>query len=359
VDKKQEKEVVQFRKPKGSLSHMYVVAVLFFFSEGIAQDAEKRVLRAGGLLFGDMYYIPTHHLEDGQGAMGAVLRRGYLTFDTEFGKRWFGRLRFELNQSGEFETYDFEIDFKDLYLGLKAGRQKITFGLSPPPTFDLIESHWGLRYLVRTPMDLQGVASRDFGIAAKGPINKAETFVYRAMVGSGINFGTESDDGWHWAGALSWKPAPEWVFDVYLDYERLPGPGDRATFQLFTGYKTERLRWGLQYSNQDRQDDPRLQLASGYIIGQVIGKSSLIGRIDRIIEPSPKGNNISYIPFDPDSKATSFNAGWEFPLTNYLLLTPNVIFIHYDENDSGTRPENDLHLRLTLFLDLESTIGLF
>lgn len=118
------------------------------------------------------------------------------------------------------------------------------------------------------------------------------------------------------------------------------------------------MRWGLQNSNQDRQEDPRLQLASGYIVGQLIGKTSLIGRIDRIIEPSPKGNTISYLPFDPDSKATFFNAGWEFPLTSDLLLTPNVVFILYDENDQGTSPDNDLHLRLTLFLDLESSIGL-
>jgi hypothetical protein len=80
--------------------------------------------------------------------------------------------------------------------------------------------------------------------------------------------------------------------------------------------------------------------------------------MDRIIEPNPRGNNISYIPFDPDSKATLFNAGWELPITSNLLFTPNVVFIVYDENDQGIRPENDLYLRLTLFLDLESSIGL-
>lgn len=323
-----------------------------------AQESEKQALRAGGLLFGDIYHLPSHHLDAGKGATGAVLRRGYLTLDAKFCERWFGRLRMEVNQSGEFQTYDFEADFKDVYVGLNVGRQKITFGLSPPPTFDLIESHWGLRYLVRTPMDLQGVASRDFGVAAKGPINNSESLEYRAMVGSGINIGTETDDGWRWMGALSWKPGPEWVFDLYLDYERLPGPADRSTFQLFSGYKTDRFRWGLQYSIQDRQDDPRLQLASSYAVGQIFTKISIIGRIDRIIEPSPKGNNISYLPFDPNSKATFFNAGIELLLTSYLLLTPNVVFTYYDENEQGIKPDSDLHLRLTLFLDLERTIGL-
>ena len=52
------------------------------------------------------------------------------------------------------------------------GRHRVLFGLSPTPTLDLIESIWGFRYLARTPMDLQGVASRD---TVKGPLNAART----------------------------------------------------------------------------------------------------------------------------------------------------------------------------------------
>ncbi len=49
------------------------------------------------------------------------------------------------------------------------GRQHLLVGLSPTPTIDLIESIWGLRYLARTPMDLQGVASRGTGISREWP----------------------------------------------------------------------------------------------------------------------------------------------------------------------------------------------
>ena len=72
-----------------------------------------------------------------------VLRRAYLTFDADFGESWFGRLRFEANQSGEFENYDFEADFKDLYLGRNFGEHRLLVGLSPTPTFDLIEKSVG------------------------------------------------------------------------------------------------------------------------------------------------------------------------------------------------------------------------
>ena len=71
------------------------------------------------------------------------------------------------------------------------------------------------------------------------------------------------------------------------------------------------------------------------------------------MEPSPKGDNISYIPFDPTSRATMFLAGWEYRLSDHFRVTPNTIVISYDRNDDNVRPETDFFLRLTLFADFE------
>ena len=337
----------------GGLILTSVVAGLCWIPWAAAQAEEERPFRIGGLLFGDVYHVVSHHTEEGGGATGLVLRRGYLTFDADLSTKWFGRLRFEVNQAGEFETYTFDVDFKDLYGGREFGRHRVLFGLSPTPTFDLIESIWGLRYLARTPMDLQGVASRDTGISAKGPLNATGTLGYRAMVGAGLEFGNESGDGRKWMGALAWTPSSRWTFDLYLDFEKLAGPRDRTTFQVFAGYRTDSLRWGFQYSNQDRQDDPRLQLASAFVVGTIGKTTSLIGRIDRIMEPSPAGDNISYLPFDPSAPATFFICGVEFRISQHFIVTPNTVVITYDRNDQGIRPRTDWHLRVTLFLDFE------
>ncbi len=307
----------------------------------------------GGLAFGDLYTIPSHHSESGDGASGAVLRRLYLTLDGEFGEDWFARFRTETNQSGEFETYTFETEFKDLHVGKRIGDHTVIVGLSPTPTFDLIESIWGRRYLMRTPMDLQGVASRDTGITARGPLNADGTLLYRAMVGAGIEFGNESGDGRKWMAAMTWKPAPAWTFDAYLDFEKLVGPTDRTTWQVFAAYEAEGFRWGAQYSNQDRQQDPALELASVFAVGRIRDKLNLIARVDRIVEPSPSGDNISYVPFDPRAPATMLVGAVEFRLGDTFTLTPNIISTHYDRAGDGTRPTRDLHLRLTFFLDLE------
>lgn len=322
-------------------------------SHAADNEGDHPKFRIGGLLFGDAYHVVSHHTEEGNGATGLVYRRGYLTFDADFSEKWTGRMRFELNQAGEFETYTYDVDFKDLYAERKIGRHRLLIGLSPTPTFDLIESIWGCRYLVRTPMDLQGEPSRDTGISAKGPLNASGTLSYRAMTGAGVQFGNESGDGRRWMGALTWRPSKRWTFDLYLDFERLTGTRDHATFQVFVAYQAEKLRWGFQYSNQDRQDDPRVELASAFVVYEMGERTSLVGRVDRIMEPSPSGNNIAYIPFDPSARATFFIGGVEFRLTPKLRLTPNTIVIAYDRNDEGIRPKTDFYLRLTFFFNFE------
>ena len=302
-----------------------------------------------GLVFGDAYYLPSNHLPAGDGAAGLVMRRLYLTMDVDFSERWFGRLRWEQNQSGEFETYTFDGGWKDIYLGANLGRQKLIAGLTSTPTFDVIESIWGARYLMRTPMDLQGVASRDTGIFGAGPLNASGSLSYRAMWAFPVDFGKDSDPNERWMGALNWKPAPGWTLDFYASHEPREGPHDRTTAQAFAAYEGEALRWGLLYSNQDRQEDPPLELASAFVVTDLDGKNSLLARIDRLIEPSPKGNDIAYIPFDPSAKATLYLGAWERRLTPELMLTPNILAIRYDRNDKGERPRTDLYLRLTLF----------
>jgi hypothetical protein len=314
---------------------------------------DYQAFRAGGLFFGDLYHVPSHHSEEGDGATGAVLRRGYLTFNADFSDHWFGRLRFEINQSGAFETYDFDAKTKDLYLGRKFGRQRVLLGLSPTPTFDVIESLWGLRYLARTPMDLQGVASRDTGLAVRGPLNASGSLSYRFMYGAPVDFGGDSNDRERWMGAVGWQPAAGWTIDLYADYEALDGPRDRSTRQLFLAYQADKWRWGLQYSDQDRQNDPPLELASAFLVSRLTERTRLVGRVDRLLEPSPRGDGISYLPMDPSARATMMFAGLEFQINSQVFLTPNTVVTVYDRNDQGVQPKTDVHLRLTLFVDFE------
>ena len=309
-------------------------------------------LEFGGLLFGDAYWVASHHDPTAEGIVSAWIRRGYLTFDSEFTKRLSGRMRFELNQDGDFDVFEFEVDFKDLYLQTAIGEHKVLFGLSSTPTFNLIESFWGYRHVERTPMDVQGIASRDTGIAANGPIAKKGAISYRVMYGTQLEFGSDSNDAGEWMGAVSWEPNSSWVVEVYGDFEDPFSDGDgRRTLQGFLGYRTESARLGLQYSHQDRDDSPGIKLASVFGVADFAKNWSLLGRVDRLFEPSIRGEDIAYLPFDPDAKATLLILGVEARPYKFFSLIPNIEYIQYDDPDGPEpRPEDDLLVRLTFNL---------
>jgi len=313
---------------------------------------DRQLLKINALAFGDVYWVASHHDPANEGIVSAWLRRAYLTFDSEFSKSLSGRLRFELNQSGEFEDFSFSADFKDLYLQAVVGEHKILLGLSGTPTFDVIEQTWGYRYLEKTPMDLQGVASRDTGLAAKGPLTRDGSIRYRVMYGSELEFGNDSRDSNKWMAALSFEPGSHWLIDLYVDFEALQrSRNDRWTMQAFVAYRTENTRVGLQYSDQDRDDDPGIELASLFAVRDLSETWSLIARVDRLFKPSVRGEDIDYLPFDPTANATLLILGAEARPHRFVGVIPNIEYIGYDDPAGPTpRPDDDLLVRLTLRL---------
>ena len=80
-----------------------VLCLFLAVMTGVAAQPEESgeaSFSVGGLLFGDAYHLPSHHLPSGDGASGAVLRRGYLTMDGTYGSSWFGRLRLSTMAQG-------------------------------------------------------------------------------------------------------------------------------------------------------------------------------------------------------------------------------------------------------------------
>ena len=347
LDVQKKRPVTRFELRKKN----FLVLSIVLAATSLSARADEGAVSAGGLAFGDIYHIPQHHLPEGDGATGAVLRRGYLTANFHPDNNWFGRARIEVNQSGEFETYEFEADFKDLYVGYRFENHEIMAGLQPTLTFDVVESVWDMRYLMRTPADLQGSPSRDTGFTLKGRLT--DSLSYRLLWGTGADFGAETGDGNSVMVAVKWQINDRWLMDFYAGHEHRPGETNQTTGQVFAGYETEKTRFGAQYFYRDQQTDPKLEFASLFYTSQFRNALKFVGRIDRVFSPSIKGNNISYIPFDPTAPATMYVAGLEYRFNDHFYLTPNTIVISYDENDQGERPTTDFFLRLTMFVNFE------
>ncbi len=307
------------------------------------------------LLFGDLYSIPSNHLEEYDGESGWWSRRVYATLD--FARFGLGdavaRLRLEANQSDEPGSTDYEYTTKDAYIELRPSGHKITLGRSPTITYDVIEKHWGYRWFEKTPMDIQGAASRVDGVTASGSLGGDGRHRYRAAVGEAKQAGFDSDNVVNAQVALGFAPNEQWLFDLYVDYLDESDFDQRAnTYQLFAGWTGETSRAGLQWSLRDfRHRDDEINLLSGYYVHE-LGRIAAVGRFDRLFDPSVKGNGIAYLPFDPTSEATLLMAGIDIALHENVHLMPNVKYVYYDRNTSGERPEDDVYLKLTVFVEL-------
>jgi hypothetical protein len=138
--------------------------------------------RISGLVFGDYYSFPQHHLATFEDQHGFWLRRAYFTYDHTFTPVITTRLRLEMNSNGKMAGGSLTPYVKDAYVKWTFwGRQQLTLGIQPSLSFDFLEGV-GLRHIEKTPMDLYRMdSSRDTGLTMAGPINEAATIRYAAV----------------------------------------------------------------------------------------------------------------------------------------------------------------------------------
>jgi hypothetical protein len=315
---------------------------------------EPKPGKIAGYVFGDYYYFAQDHDAKFDDQNGFWIRRAYFTYDRELGSAWAMRLRMEFNSPSLQESQDrLRPYLKDVYLRWNKGHQSLFFGMSPSPTWELIEGFWGFRHVEKTALDLHKWAdSRDTGLAAKGNFDKAKKFGYHAMIGTGTGTRNEVDKDKRVYLALSARPAKGWVLEAYGDFENRKDEKDVKTLQGFLGYETKRAKLGFQYARQNRQQGPgkaalELEILSAFANGKINDKVLWLARVDRGLDPDPGGATIAYLPFDPKAKSTFFLAGVEFLPIPSVHLTPNVEVITYD--DVTPEPKTDFGARLTLY----------
>lgn len=306
--------------------------------------AQEKPVAISGYVFGDFYSVVTHHDPEVEGMNGVWLRRAYLTFDRALSDELSARLRFEMNQPGDFRTSaTLEPYVKDAYVRWRRSRAMELFvGIAPTPATETVESVWGYRALEKTPLDLQRVVStRDLGVALLGAYGRTR---YHLQAGNGSGTGAETNEGKKLSGAFSLLPTASTVLEVYADHEQRPGGADRMTLQGFGAIRNDRFRAGLQYARQIRRDADDFDLASLFGVYEVNDAFTLIGRVDRQFDPNPEGERIAFLPFDPTRESTLFIAAVDWKVHRNVSIIPNVEYVRYDGGG-----EDDLLPRVTFY----------
>jgi hypothetical protein len=335
---------------------LFILFSLSLLVNTFGQDKEEESGgKFSGYMFGDYYYYIDSHKPDIKDQRGIWFRRIYFTYDYKINNSFSTRLRLEMSNEFNFEEAKTMIPFvKDAWLKYKFSNQALIVGISPTPTFQILEKIWGYRSIEKTPLDLQRMASsRDFGLALKGKLDDKGMFKYHLMFSNGSSNKQEIDKGKSGLLSLAFFPVKEFVIEVYADYADHEGSTDWYTLQAFLGYKTKTIRAGLLYADQTRQNgtaaDTKLRVASLFIVGEVDPQFSLFGRVDRNFDLNAKGDKISFIPFDPTASNIFFVGGLDWHPVKDVKFMPNVEYVKYDENDDGVTPTNDIIGRVTFF----------
>ncbi len=339
---------------------MLIKILILIFSLGMlinlfGQDKkeEESSGKFSGYMFGDYYYFFKDHNPELNDLRGIWFRRIYFTYDYKINSSFSTRLRLEMSNEFNFETAISMTPFvKDAWFKYKFANQSFIIGISPTPTFQIIEKIWGYRAVEKTPLDLQRMASsRDFGLALKGKFDERGMFKYHIMFSNGSSNKQEIDKGKSGLLALAFYPVKEFVIEVYGDYADHAGSTDWYTLQAFIGYKTKTVRAGILYADQTRQmedvENKKMRVASLFIVGEVSEQFSLFGRVDRNFEPNPQGDKIAFVPFDPTTSNIFFVGGVDWHPVKQVRFIPNVEFVKYDENDEGVTPTSDVIGRIT------------
>ncbi len=327
--------------------------VLMIGAAALAGDTANG--KFSGYMFGDYYWVAANHRSSIQDMNGFWLRRIYFTYDRALENGFSTRLRFEMSQPGDFKTSaTAKPVVKDAYLKYKTGRAQYLLGISPTPTWDLIEHIWGYRSVEKTPLDLQKFgSSRDFGLAIKGRLDKEGKADYHLMLANGNSNKSETNKGKKVMLAVGLHPSANLVFQVYGDWNDNPGRNDWYTAQAFAAYKSKKVRVGVQYAHQVRNvangTDLNLDIASFFAVLKTSPKTAILGRIDHSFDPNPKGEGISYIPFDKTAESTFIVGGLDLTPIPDVHLMPNIELVVYGQNNNGVTPDTDVIPRVTFY----------
>lgn len=323
-----------------------------------AQDApaqEPPPYKISGLVFGDYYFFPQHHLDEWEDQNGLWLRRIYFTYDHTLSPKLTARLRLEANSNGKLAGGSLEPFIKDAYLQWTfSGKQRLIAGLQPSLTMDFVEGVWGLRHVEKTPLDLYRVDSaRETGFTVSGPLNSSGTVSYGAQIGNDTGSNAETDKHKGYRLNARYATNPGFSIEGFFGRSERASNADRTTMQVFGTYRQSRGRVGAQYARQTRRaadgstaDDVTLDIFSAFGVVN-LASDRLLGflRVDRFDDACADCGAIDYLPIATMSPFTLTIAGIDYALHPSVRVSPNLEWVKYDD-DAVT--SNDLALRLTL-----------
>ncbi|MCX6141723.1 MAG: hypothetical protein NTZ35_00745 [Ignavibacteriales bacterium] len=298
-----------------------------------------------------------------------LLRRIYLTYDNDISEEFTTRFRLEADQGTDVLTSGkIGVFVKDAYLKWKNifKGSDLTFGIQPPPTYDVSEAAWGYRSLEKTIMDLRGIyGSRDVGLSLKGKIVESGMFNYWVMVGKNAgNTPATTNKFNRYSAQLHIKPVTGLQATLYFDYLDAADKADpfnkgsfvgnaMSTMTLFVGYaQPNSFNVGLEAFSQSTANG---YTASGATSLSSLTKTGFSGWASANIT-SDIAAVLRYDNYDPNTNSIAVGdvrnyliGGVAFKVNKNVSIIPNLLYETYKAPSGGSAPDASVTARLTFY----------
>jgi hypothetical protein len=298
-----------------------------------------------------------------------LLRRVYLTYDNDISEEFTTRFRLEADQGTDVLTSGkIGVFVKDAYLKWKNvfKGSDLTFGIQPPPTYDVSEASWGYRSLEKTIMDLRGIyGSRDVGLSLKGKLVESGMFNYWVMVGKNAgNTPATTSKFNRYSAQLHIKPITGLQATLYFDYLDAADKADpfnkgsfvgnaMSTMALFVGYaQPTSFNVGLEAFSQSTSNG---YSASGATSLSSLTKSGFSGWAS-VNLTSDIAAVARYDNYDPNTNSAAVGdvrnyliGGVAFKLNKNVSIIPNLLYETYEAPSAGSAPDASVTGRVTFY----------
>jgi len=313
------------------------VIVFLLFGSAFAQTEQKNPFADGkpvGLMFSNFHV----GLNKGASPTAFEVTRAYLGYEFQMNKNFSSKILIDIGSPDDVSQYSLLrrfAYFKDAYLQYAEGKLTVRFGIVPLQAFRLQEQVWGHRYIYKTVLDQNGLASSaDLGTYINFKASKVVEFDFTAMNGEGFS-SPQTDYTFKTGFGCTITPLKGLMIRFYGDLASKNS--DQITLVNFLAYQIDKklaagFEYNLRYNDKYEMNHDR-EMFSAYFTYDFNEKFQVFGRYDKInsniILSEPR-------PWSIDQDGSSIIAGVQYcPIPKVKLAIDYQDWYPYAKNISN------------------------
>ncbi len=284
-------------------------------------------------------------IQDGKTNSAFELTRSYLGYAYNFSPVLSGKIVFDVASTPGLSPSSYTAYVKNAFGEYNNKFVKVDFGMISTSAFNLQESTWGKRYLLKSFQDLNGFSSSaDLGASVKYQLLPQLSVDAQVLNGEGYQK-VQSDSAVKVAVGLTLQPIKNLNVRVYGDYMKKDAA--QKTFNAFLSYTGKSFTVGGEYNYQEGNkmvSDHNLSGVSFFGTYKTCKKVSVFARYDNLTSNTLSGASD---PWNKSKDGQLYVAGLEYFPVKGVTLSPNIQYT--DPKLASLKPTTTLLMNLYLY----------